>query len=257
MFSASHRELADPPSDCISRVRFATGGDLLLASSWDRVRPGLRVERHASLHLRRPAAVTPPPACPALQTLRLYDVHLNSIRAQHQSQGPILDCCLQGRDVAYFGGLEAKVKRCDLSDGREQVLGSHEEAIKCLELYDGKHVVISGSWDRTVKTWDARSPACIATSQQPGKVYSMSVGGDMLVVATSGRRICLYDLRKSFSLAEETCDSPLKYQTRCVHAFPTGNGYALGSVEGRVAMEYLREAGDAQTSKCVGPRCRG
>ena len=41
MLSSQHRELAEPPSDCVSRVRFAPGSDLLLASSWDRVSSSL------------------------------------------------------------------------------------------------------------------------------------------------------------------------------------------------------------------------
>jgi mRNA export factor len=31
----------------------------------------------------------------------------------------------------------------------------------------------------------------------------------------------------------------LKYQTRCVAAFPDQNGFALGSIEGRVAIEMV------------------
>ena len=76
----------------------------------------------------------------------------------------------------------------------------------------------------------------------------MSLGGDRLVVATSNRKISIFDLRKSFHVPEQTRDSSLKYQTRCVHVFPDGQGYALGSVEGRVAMEFL-EAGESQGSK--------
>ncbi len=41
---------------------------------------------------------------------------------------------------------------------------------------------------------------------------------------------------------EQHRESSLKYQTRCIRCYPDGAGYALSSVEGRVAMEYFDEA---------------
>ena len=35
--------------------------------------------------------------------------------------------------------------------------------------------------------------------------------------------------------------SPLKWQTRVVACFPSANGFAVGSVEGRVAIQYIDE----------------
>ena len=36
----------------------------------------------------------------------------------------------------------------------------------------------------------------------------------------------------------QTIESPLKWQTRVVSCFPTGDAYAIGSIEGRVAIQY-------------------
>ncbi len=33
--------------------------------------------------------------------------------------------------------------------------------------------------------------------------------------------------------------SPLKWQTRVISCFPTGTGFAMGSVEGRVAIQCV------------------
>lgn len=35
--------------------------------------------------------------------------------------------------------------------------------------------------------------------------------------------------------------STLKWQTRCLTCFPAGNGYAVGSIEGRVGIQYFDE----------------
>lgn len=46
--------------------------------------------------------------------------------------------------------------------------------------------------------------------------------------------------------------SPLKYQTRCVTAFPDKSGYLVGSIEGRVAVQHVDDAQSAKnfTFKC-------
>lgn len=44
-------------------------------------------------------------------------------------------------------------------------------------------------------------------------------------------------------------ESSLKYQTRCVAAFTGAGSFALGSVEGRVAMEVLDPSPAAQEKK--------
>jgi hypothetical protein len=37
----------------------------------------------------------------------------------------------------------------------------------------------------------------------------------------------------------ERIDSPLKFQSRCIAAFPDTMGYAVGSIEGRVGIHYM------------------
>lgn len=53
----------------------------------------------------------------------------------------------------------------------------------------------------------------------------------------------------SLTEPEQKRESSLKYQTRCIAAFPDDTGYALGSVEGRMAMEYFDPNPAAQAAK--------
>lgn len=66
----------------------------------------------------------------------------------------------------------------------------------------------------------------------------MSVSDVRAVVGTSNRHIWVYDMR-SLVEPEQRRVSSLKFQTRCVRVFPDQTGYAVGSVEGRVAVEYF------------------
>ncbi|GKC62630.1 mitotic checkpoint protein BUB3.1 [Tanacetum coccineum] len=82
---------------------------------------------------------------------------------------------------------------------------------------------------------------------QPERVYSISLIGNRVVVATAGRHVNVYDLR-NMSQPEQRRESSLKYQTRCVRCCPNGTGYALSSMEGHVVMEFfeLTEAGQSK-----------
>lgn len=75
----------------------------------------------------------------------------------------------------------------------------------------------------------------------------MSVSDVRAVIGTSNRHIWVYDMR-SLVEPEQRRVSSLKFQTRCVRVFPDQMGYAVGSVEGRVAVEYF------DTSKVSQPR---
>ena len=56
---------------------------------------------------------------------------------------------------------------------------------------------------------------------------------------------------------EQERESSLRYQTRCVRCFPDATGFAISSIEGRIAMEYfdLSEAMQVQSPNlaiCLG-----
>lgn len=217
-------EITNPPSDGISSVRFSSHSDNLIVSSWD-------------------------------GTMRLYDVTANSLRGQFggKNKGAMLDCCFHDDSSGFCGGLEKNVTRYDFTTGKTDVLGQHERPVKCVEYSQSTGQLITGGWDSKLKCWDPRAPpgsaersVCVLT--QPERVYSMSLLDNKLVVAMAGRHIAIYDLRQ-MAEPEQRRESSLKFQTRCVRIYPNGTGYALSSVEGRVAMEFFDTSEAAQSKK--------
>lgn len=115
---------------------------------------------------------------------------------------------------------------------------------------------------------DPRSQTSAAKLSLPGKVYSLSLTDNKVVVATADRHIQIFDIRNMQHAPLEKRESPLKYQTRTVSCFLDGSAFAVGSVEvrsrvlclfslmceyyfliyccvvlkGRVAVEYFNEA---------------
>ncbi|GAY48709.1 hypothetical protein CUMW_113770 [Citrus unshiu] len=217
----SGRELGNPPSDGISNLRFSNHSDHLLVSSWDK-------------------------------SVRLYDASANVLRGEFMHGGPVLDCCFHDDSSGFSASADHTVRRLVFSHGKEDILGKHDAPVRCIEYSYAAGQVITGSWDKSLKCWDPRGASgqertLVGTYPQPERVYSLSLVGNRLVVATAGRHVNVYDLR-NMSQPEQRRESSLKYQTRCVRCYPNGTGYALSSVEGRVAMEFfdLSEASQAK-----------
>ena len=63
----------------------------------------------------------------------------------------------------------------------------------------------------------------------------------LLVVATAGQQIQIFDLNRPTEAFKTTTSSPLKQQTRVITCFPDADGYAVGSIEERVGLQYLEE----------------
>ena len=59
----------------------------------------------------------------------------------------------------------------------------------------------------------------------------MSLCGDKLIVGTAGRRVLVWYLHNT-GFVQQRRESSLKYQTRCIRAFPDKQGYVLSSIEG-------------------------
>ncbi len=198
-----------------------------------------------------------------------------------------------GRGVIYTGGGDGTIQRFEIATSTLATIGRHSNknaglltgrkkvAVSCLSSIDC-NLVASAGWDKKFHIWDVRQSSS-ATSRSsaasspvvsmdlPGKAFSMDVssfdGAKIVVVATSGRRNCFFDIRlprkkeaTDMNRNGDDCDenddgaavaakllsdreSSLKFQTRCINFFPDTTGVALGSIEGRVAIEYLDDIG--------------
>lgn len=72
---------------------------------------------------------------------------------------------------AFSVGLDGKLKSFDFQSQRDTIIGSHRDAIRCVQYCPGLNLAITGSWDETIKLWDVRTPgSCVGTYEQPGKV---------------------------------------------------------------------------------------
>jgi mRNA export factor len=117
--------------------------------------------------------------------------------------------------------------------------------IKCIKFFEpaGSHapMAVTGSWDKTIKYWDLRTPNAVGTIDCGERIYSLDVKKDTLVIATASNEIHIVNLRDPGRILE-TRKSPLTHQLRVVTLAVDGDHFAVGSIEGRVG--YQRVSGN-------------
>lgn len=212
MSTLPHMEtrLHDAPQDIISAVRFSPSqsqGLKLLASSWD-------------------------------ATVRLYNLNDNKMTHKFDAPSAQYDCSFIDPQHGVSAGADKTLYIYDLEATRRMPIGQHDEPIRCVDYNRDKNLLTTGSWDHTVKIWDPRSPGDVRSMAQPERVYTMHSCKDQLIVGTAQRHILIWDVRQTSGPMQER-ESNLKFQTRCVRFFPQGDAYTIGSIEGRVAVEYV------------------
>jgi len=214
-------EVADPPSDSISSIAFSSQADYLAAGSWD-------------------------------NNVRIYEVGANGQtqgKAMYSHQGPVLSVCWnkEGNKV-LSGGADNAGRLFDVQTGQSSQVAQHDAPIKAVKWIESPQggILVTGSWDKTVKYWDLRTSNPISTVTLPERCYSLDVVYPLMVVGCAERHIQIFNLTNPSSVYK-TIPSPLKWQTRVVSCFTQANGFAVGSVEGRVAIQYVDDK-DAQNN---------
>jgi len=138
-------------------------------------------------------------------------------------------------------GCDKIVRLYDPVSSQTTQLGLHDAPIRCLrwvEAAGGSPILATASWDKTLRYWDGRQQQPIATVKLAERAYAMDAVHPFLVVGTAERNIQMVDLNNP-TVIFKTTQSPLKWQTRVLACFPHGpSGFAIGSIEGRVAIQY-------------------
>ncbi|KAJ9174219.1 hypothetical protein P3X46_017269 [Hevea brasiliensis] len=195
----------NPIGDAVSRIRFAPLSNNLLISSWD-------------------------------SNLRLYDVDGSLLRLEAPSQAGLLDCCYQSESMAFSAGSDGGIRRYDLHSGTNETIGSHHDIATCVEYSDQTGLLFSASLDKNIMSWDMRSAKSLAYLINMGaEVESISLSRFDLIVAV-GASVRIYDLR-NLERPVHLKESCMDIRTKCISSFP--GGYAVGYVDGRVALEFL------------------
>lgn len=70
-----------------------------------------------------------------------------------------------------------QLKMHDSNTDQENLVGTHNAPIRCVDYSPEVSVMVTGSWDQTVQFWDPRTPNAGSFSR-PQKMYPLSVTGE-------------------------------------------------------------------------------
>lgn len=226
-------EVTSPPEDTVSAMEFSPATlqqNFLIAGSWD-------------------------------SSVRCWEVEQSGKTVGKSIKtmgGPVLDVCwADDGSKVFIASADKQVKCWDLASDQVVQVAQHDAPIKTCHWVKGTNYtcLMTGSWDKTLKFWDTRTPQPMMSIQLPERCYCADVDYPMAVVGTAGRHVLIYSLENKPTQYKQQ-ESPLKYQHRTVSIFrdkkKTPTGYALGSIEGRVAIQYVNPINpkDNFTFKC-------
>ncbi|KAJ2708699.1 RNA export factor gle2, partial [Coemansia spiralis] len=129
----------------------------------------------------------------------------------------------------------------DLATGQTSQIAQHDGPIRCIKFVEAENsspILATAGWDKMLKYWDMRQQSPIAAVNLPERAYAMDCINPLLVVATADRKVLIFDMANP-TAPFETAESPLKWQTRTISCFTKKDGYAIGSIEGRVGIQYI------------------
>jgi cell cycle arrest protein BUB3 len=149
-------------------------------------------------------------------------------------------------------------------------------ACSCVKALSCNHVASAG-WDSMFCIWKChndstdtdtdntdKDKAPLVQLKLPDKAFSMdaipihnnsnnsysdsnNAESYRIAISTAGKRLLIIDIQNLHTPNPTATiilnrESSLKYQSRTCRFFPSGNGLAIGSIEGRVAIEFLNDA---------------
>ena len=84
----------------------------------------------------------------------------------------------------------------DIATQTPTTVAQHFKSIKCIKFVDDTNTILAtGSWDKTIKYWDLRTPQPVKILQLPERCYTMDIhGGEWLVAGTAERHVVIATL---------------------------------------------------------------
>lgn len=186
-------------------------------------------------------------------------------KAAMDVEDPLLSLAWSEDSTKLFGGcINTHVKAFDVSTGKLISVGKHDSPVKdVFWVPGGANMVMSTSYDKTIRFWDLRQQNPAAGYSVGHKIYCADLVGPAVVLGLSEEKLLVFGLQNMQAmLGKQNLDyieSPLGQgsQLTCVAFFTDGGGVGTASHDGRANLSKLDvdtsgkpKLGNIMTFKC-------
>lgn len=221
-------EVPNTPTEPISQIAWSPSADLLGAACWDKCAYVWNVQKQ-------------------IQNDKGQFKAEPIGKTQHAA--PVLSVAFSRDNIMFSGSCDGVIRMLKIQGGQQGDLGKHEGGVKALEWCDALGLLISASWDKTIKFWKVSEGKCVYSIPMPERVYACRVKDNLMVAACADKKLYFFDVTKP-EKPWKIMDTPLKYQTKSLAIFPDKKGFAVGSIEGRVQLHFFDDPQRTFTFKC-------
>jgi mRNA export factor len=219
-YSAKIIDLQNPPADTVSEMAFSPLHNLMATSSWD-------------------------------SSIRIYDPtnpYSASNNTVTNTAKPLLTCCFSTEvpSQAFAGAADGSLHMLDLQTSQLSSFQAHNEGVKAVRFY--QNMLVSGSWDKTVKFWDIRTGKPVFSLDLPGKVYAMDLESNMLALSLSDNNVVTYNLTDINQKKMHT--SKLNWMVRSLACSSDNETFALGGIEGKCEIININSPVKRMVFRC-------
>jgi WD40 repeat protein len=180
------------------------------------------------------------------QSLKLWELESGKLLASlvGHAQG-LLAIAFLGQEGLATGSFDQSIKLWSLlpageGAGREikleEILTAHTGSVHALAAIPDLHLLVSGSYDQTVKQWDWKRGKLVCSSYDPsGAIYAVAVSTTTQLVASGGGdgRVALWRLGKGDRVGILAGNIS---SVECLAIAPDGEVVAAGCVDGSVKV---------------------
>ncbi|KAJ8143802.1 hypothetical protein OY671_003082 [Metschnikowia pulcherrima] len=192
----------------------------------------------------------------------LYNYSKKSLAVKLASPAPVLSIAYSSHRTTYAGHLDGTIREIDFENmnfsrpcvsiqapdsAKTDSVPNVSSGINCFRSLDGTSLVAS-TFSGVLVQFDPRSSRASHKTQTQGKIFAMDTCNRKITVAKSQSAVEVWDAR-NMAVPVHKRSTGLRFQATNLRCFPSGDGYALSSVDGRVSMEYYEDSASAQEQK--------
>lgn len=159
--------------------------------------------------------------------------------------GPVTDVAWnEDGNQVFMSSTDHTAHLWDLASNQMVQVAQHEAPITTCHVINAANYkcLMTGSMDRTIKFWDARTAVPMAVINLPERCCCAALEYPMAVVGTADGSLIIYNVENG-PVEYTRQKSPLDYIHRSIAIFKDNdeipNGYAVSNTEGLVAIQYV------------------